>query len=249
MKKVIYLLLSVLGVSFMACEGESFSSADMGPIGTTGQGGSLARFAIGGDRLYTINNFSIKIFDVSGRTDMVYKRDVEVGFGIETLFPSGQNLFVGAQDGMYIYDITSPDFPQHLSYYSHFVSCDPVVVQGNLAYVTLRVSECRPSQSWDALEIIDISNLSNPIQISSYPLDSPYGLGISGNTLFICEGNNGLKVLDVTDPYNIKLITQLSGIHAYDVIPTQQILIVTGTDGIRQYDFSDPQNLILLSKL
>lgn len=135
MKNYIYILLLVFGVSFMACEGESFSSADMGSsIGTTGQGGSLARFAIGGDRLYTINDFSIKIFDVSGRTDMVFKKDVEVGFGIETLFPVGQNLFIGAQDGMYIYDISSPDSPQRLSYYSHIVSCDPVVVQDNLAY-------------------------------------------------------------------------------------------------------------------
>ncbi|MDH5475026.1 MAG: hypothetical protein OEX22_04985 [Cyclobacteriaceae bacterium] len=231
-----------------ACGGDEASF--ISPISSTsGQGGSLARFAIGGNHLYTINDFSIKIFDVSGRTDIVYKKDVDVGFGIETLFPVGQNLFIGAQDGMYIYDITSPDSPQQLSYYSHFVSCDPVVVQDNLAYVTLRVSECRPSQSWDALEIIDISNLSNPIQISSYPLDSPYGLGISGNTLFICEGNNGLKVLDVSDPRNIKVITQFSGIHAYDVIPTQQILIVTGNTGIRQYDFSDPQNITLISEL
>lgn len=237
----------------MACgdsSGIMSSSPDVqSPIGGSGKGGSLARFAISNNRLYTINEFSIKIFDISNRQDMVFKNEEYIGFGIETLFPIQNKLFVGAQDAMYIYDIQNPDFPTYLSVYGHFLSCDPVVVQGNYAYVTLRVSECRPSQSFDALEIIDITNLQEPIQVSTYVLDEPYGLGISGDLLFICEGNNGLKVLNVADPHNIKLVKQFTGINAYDVIPTSNILILTGKDGIRQYDFSDPENIIQISEL
>ena len=241
--------IAMLVFSYGCGDGFSESRVDSAIIGGTGKGGSLARFAISGDRLYTIEQEIIKTFDISDRQNMVYKSDTYIGFGIETLFPYNGNLFVGAQDGMYIYDLSDRDNPQWISYYAHFLSCDPVVVQGNYAYVTLRVSECRPSQSFDALEIIDISDIYNPIQINSYELNEPYGLGVSGDLLFVCEGDNGLKVLDISNPYSIEMVKQFSGIHAYDVIPHQNILILTGEDGIRQYDFSDPQDITLLSEI
>ena len=249
MKRIPYLILLLLSFS---C-GDGFynsGSADLSSPGQiTGQGGSLARFAVTGSTLYTINNFEIKVFDIADCADVSLKNRVDVGFGIETLFPINDYLFIGAQDAMYIYDIANPETPQFLSWYGHFTSCDPVVVQGNYAYVTLRISECRPSQDRDVLEIIDVSDVLNPVSVSTYNLDEPYGLGISGDLLFICEGNNGLKVLDVSDPNSIQLVKQFTGINAYDVIPTQNILILTGEDGIRQYDFSDPNNITLISEI
>lgn len=173
-----------------------------------------------------------------------------LGFGIETIFPYQQNLFIGSQTGMYIYDISQPDAPKQLSIYQHIVSCDPVVAQGNTAYVTLRSgTTCRGNTSFNSLDVIDVSNLRAPKVLRSYPMKNPFGLGIDGNLLFVCEGDFGLKVLDVTDPLNIKQLQFIENVRTYDVIPNRKVLIVTGKDGIYQYSYADPTALKLLSRL
>jgi hypothetical protein len=70
-------------------------------------------------------------------------------------------LFLGPRDGMYIYFLDNPASPEHRSYTARFWSYDPVVVQGDYAYVTLRTSDV----SWrdeNPLQIYDISNSYNP---------------------------------------------------------------------------------------
>ena len=138
---------------------------------------------------------------------------------------------------MRIYSIEHPANPHFISAYSHFVACDPVVVQDTLAFVTVRTTDCRATE-FNSLDIINIKDPQSPVLLSSYSLESPYGLGVDGNLLFICEGEYGLKVFDISDPYNIMLIKNFD-VDAYDVIPNNNVLILTGKDGIVQYDYSD----------
>ena len=240
------LMLGFMALMLGAC---ADSSSDVAPGGTTGQGGSLARFGIANDNLYVVDFNALHVYDISQTNSLQYQNKVEIGIGIETIFPYGDNIFIGAVDAMYIYDIAQPEQPSLLSRFAHFVSCDPVVVQGDYAYVTLRVSGCRPGNNEDVLDIIDISDLANPRVVASYPVTSPYGLGIDDNTLFLCEGDNGLKVYDVTDPVDLKLMHHFPEVNAYDVIPNSSVLVLTGDDGIFQYDYSDPTDFKLLSQL
>jgi hypothetical protein len=219
-------------------------------VSAAGTGGSMARFTIADNSLYTVSNSSLQVYDISRNTDPRPGAKLTLGFGVETIFPYRQNLFIGTQTGMYIYDIARPAAPQLLSQYQHIVSCDPVVVQGSTAYVTLRSgTTCRGNTSFNSLDVIDVSNLSSPKVLKSYPMKNPHGLGIDGNLLFVCEGDFGLKVLDATDPLNIKQIQFLEGVRTYDVIPRQNVLIVTGKDGIYQYSYADPKALKFLSRL
>lgn len=243
-------LLSILLLAVLiACESSMDKSADVGPGGQAGVGGSMARFAIAGDRLYAVTPASLKVYDVTSPGNPKPGMTLPMSFGVETVFPYKNNLFIGAQDGMYIFDNSNPDQPRQLSKYEHVMSCDPVVVQGNYAYVTLRggVACRRWNPGVSSLDVIDISNLSQPRMILSMPMTSPYGLGIDGSQLFVCEGDAGLKTFDVTNPAQPKLKQHLRDVQSYDVIPLRNILLVTGQGGLRQYDYSNPEQMTLLS--
>lgn len=243
MKSILYILATL--ALLMACDKGSSDSMSPG----AGVGGSTARFTISGNNLYTVSNTALKVYDIAASNNPKAGAQIPLGFGIETIFPYRNNLFIGTQTGMYIYDIAQPSNPKQVSLYTHIQSCDPVVAQGNYAYVTLRSgTNCR-NVSANTLDVVDISNLSSPKLLRSYPMKNPHGLGVDGTFLFVGEGDYGLRVMDISDPANVREIQYFDDVKTYDVIPTQKRLIVTGPDGIYQYGYADQTQLKLLSKL
>ncbi len=218
---------------------------------STGIGGSMARFTITGNHLYAIDESALHVFDISDLIHPSAGPAVEIGWGIETIFPYKNNLFIGSQSGMHIYDISSPSYPVHLSTFAHILSCDPVVVKDTIAFVTLRSGTTCRSDFGDQLDVIDISNLQNPKLLTSYPMYNPHGLGIDGNLLFVCEGQKGLEIYKTDDLLRIpsNKITEFTGFDAFDVIPFKNRLLMIGNDGLYQFDYSDPGKIKLLSTL
>ena len=215
-----------------------------------GVAGSMARFAIYQDYLYTIDASSLYLFDISQLDEPVKGPHIQVGWGIETLFPYEDKLFIGANNGMHIYDNANPEAPEHLSTYEHIQSCDPVVVEGDYAFVTLRSgTECQGFTN--QLEIVDISDLRNPTLFKSYAMQNPHGLGVDGKCLFICEGEFGLKLFDKTDLTTIdqNMVAQYTNMHAFDVIPLNGVLMMIGEDGFYQYEYDCEGKLELLSTI
>jgi hypothetical protein len=217
---------------------------------TAGIGGSMARFTISRNHLYTIDETTMRVYDLALPADPVPGSALNVGWGIETIFPYRDKLFIGSRTGMFIFDAANPAQPTQLSTFGHLQSCDPVVVDDQYAYVTLRSGPTCRNTTLNQLDVVDITDLRNPRLVKTYPMQNPHGLGKDGNTLFVCEGEAGLKVFDAADVRAIdqhQLGTQ--AIHSYDVIPFRNVAIVVGNDGLYQYDYSDPQNLKLLSKI
>jgi len=233
-----FLLAIVLG-----CENDGA----METAGGAGQGGSMTRFAISGNHLYLVDNTSIKVFDITaGKFEQL--EDVHVGWGMETIFAREDYLYLGATDAMYIYSIADPVRPAFVFRYQHLLSCDPVVVQGTRAYVTLRAgSTC--NRGVNALEIIDISDPYQPVLIKNYPMRSPHGLGVDNDLLFLCEGTMGFKVFDITDERDIALIEHRDDFFAYDVIAREGVATVTGEDGIFQFAYGPDTPITELSKI
>jgi len=214
----------------------------------SGTGGSLARFTVYENYLYAVDNYMLRLFNITESADPEPEKEMYVGWNIETLFPYEQKLFLGSTTGMYIYSLADPSNPEYISVFWHASSCDPVVVEGNLAYVTLRAGNlCGDEVS--QLDVIDIANLYEPKLLKEYPMEEPYGLGIDNNILFVCDGEAGLKIYNATDPMAIdeNMIAQYADINAWDVIPLGEVLIMIGTDGLYQYDYSDPENITELS--
>ena len=215
-----------------------------------GVAGSLARFALQENYLYTLDGGELQALDIADPLNPIEGEGVFVNWDIETVFPRGNELFIGASSGMHIFDISNGDRPTHISTYEHINSCDPVIVEGDLAFVTLRSgTECQGFTN--QLEIIDISNLQSPQLLHTYEMTNPHGLGKDGNALFICDGTDGLKVFDATDIGAIdqNLLAHDQNIQAYDIIPFNHIAMMIGEDGLYQYDYSDLENIRLLSKI
>jgi hypothetical protein len=142
----------------------------------------------------------------------------------------------------------NPSAPEYISQFSHMSSCDPVVVNGNYAYVTLRSGNlCGDAQS--QLDVIDISDIQSPQLIKEYPMTEPYGLGIDDSVLFVCDGSAGLKIYNASDPYTIAAnkLAEYPDIHTFDVIPLGGVLLMIASEGLYQYDYSDLQNITQLS--
>jgi len=203
---------------------------------TTGQGGSLARFKIVSDYLYVVDYSNINVFNIADLDTPVTLEDVQVGWDIETIFNQGNTLFIGGQQGMYIYDITTPAKPTFISEFRHGTACDPVVVDGDYAYVTLRGgNNCGSTES--GLYVIDISNLEDPKLEVIYPMTEPYGLGVKNDNLFVCDGSAGLRVFDKSMVPNLTQVNHFEDINTYDVIPLAKTLLMIGPDALYQYDY------------
>jgi len=217
---------------------------------STGVSGSMSRFTISKNFLYAIDGSIMAVVDITNPTRPQRKTDQTLLTWPETLFPNGQNLFVGSRAGMSIFDLTSPDQPALLSTYEHIYSCDPVVVSDKYAYVTLYNGDiCH--MNTNELQLIDITNLKSPQLYTKYSMANPHGLGIDKNILFICDGSDGLKIFDAANPDSIaaRQLAHYPGINATDVIPFENIAIVIGADGLYQYDYSKLTNIKLLSKI
>lgn len=214
----------------------------------TGIGGSMARFTIYDNYLYAVDYSDMQVFDITQPNNPKAWSKVNIGWEIETIYPFKNKLFVGSTTGMYIYDVTKPWNPTYVSEFRHIRACDPVVANDDYAYVTLR-SGNRCVGTSNQLDIIDIRDIFNPKLVKTYPMQEPAGLGLDGTTLFICDGPAGLKVFDVADATDIKLLDWQSDIKTYDVIPLGKSLLMIGSDGLFQYDYTDPTNLKLLSKI
>ncbi len=231
---------------------EVFGGGPSGGAAPQGIAGSLSRFANAGEYLYVIDESAIDVFDISDRCNPLYIAETFVESGIETLFPVGSNLFIGANDGVHIYSLDNPVTPTYRSKFEHARSCDPVFVQDQTAYVTLRDGQqCQGFNN--QLDVLDVSDLVNPSLITSVEMENPHGLSLSDDILMICEGKFGFKVFDKSDINDISNneLSHIDNIHAYDVIilPGTTSALVIGMDGLYQYDFSNPKDPFEISQI
>jgi len=222
-------------VLFFSCSESPFSVSPDNASGVS-KGGSTAKFAIKGDFLYTVEDESLSVFDISNENETLLTKKLNVNWRIETIFPFGDLLFLGTQSGVMIYDISVPSRPQYISDYAHIVSCDPVVTDGNYAYVTLRTgTNCgRPINE---LHILDLIDISNPVLINSITMTNPRGLAINNDILYVCD--DGVKVLDVSDKKHIIAIDYIKNIPANDIIYYRNQLLVIADNGFYQFDADD----------
>ena len=226
--------------------GGSASVPTTSPIGA---GGSMARFTIMNERLYTVSWSDLGVFDIANLADPQHTNTISIGgWNIETIYPFKDKLFIGSRAGMYIYNVTNADAPAPTGQFQHASSCDPVIADDNYAYVTLRSgTECEGFTN--QLEIVNLKNISNPVLEKTYPMKNPHGLSKDGDLLFICDGAAGLKLYDAADVLNLQLLNEVNDIETFDVIAMNNIALVVSKDGLYQYSYADLPGLRLLSKI
>ena len=219
------------------------------PSSSIGHGGSMARFALAGNYLYTVGDQDLTSFNITNSNDPLFSNKTQVDWHVETIYPFKDKLFIGSNNGMFIYDInSSPGNPVKVGEFTHARSCDPVVADDNYAYVTLHSgSTCLGYNN--ELDIVKLNELTNAELVKTYNLTSPMGLSKDGNLLFICDGTDGLKIYNASDALNLQLLKQFPGLETYDVIAWNKIALVVAKDGLYQYDYSNVNNIHLASKI
>lgn len=235
-------------LDYSAFQGNSFPSGTSASVSPYGVGGSMARFTIVNQRLYTVGQSELSVFNISTTENPSFVNHKDIGWNIETIYPFMDKLFIGSQTGMFIYDISSPDNPAQAGQFAHIASCDPVISDGQFAYVTLRTgTTC--TRNANELEILKLDHLTNPTLIKAYPMTNPQGLSKDGAALFVCDGKDGLKVYDAHDVTNLQLVGTANVPEAYEVIAFNNHALVVAKDGLYQYDYSDLNRIQLLSKI
>jgi hypothetical protein len=214
-----------------------------------GTNGSTARFSIIDEFLYTVGYSNLSTFDISKPWQPAFSSTVQVDWHVETIYPLKDKLFVGTNSGMFMYDVqNTPGTPKLAGSFTHVRACDPVVADDNYAYITLNDSSACLGFN-NELQVVDIKDLANSFEVKSYQLSHPFGLSKDGNTLFVCDWKEGLKIYNASDVNNLQLIKQFKAGVDYEVIAENGIAIVVANDGLYQYDYSDLNNIRLLSKL
>ncbi|WP_298760686.1 hypothetical protein [uncultured Psychroserpens sp.] len=209
-----------------------------------GVGGSLARFQIVDDYLYTVEQFEMNVFNIANLAQPNLVHSYYAGWNIETMFHADGYLYLGGTNGMFIHSIENPAIPEFISEFIHWEGCDPVVVDGDYAYLTLRGGNACGLQE-SVLEVIDVSDKHNPTLVAQHILDNPYGLGFKNQNLFVCDGSSGLKVFDKTNPLDLQIVNTFANVQATDVIPLQDKLLMISDNALYQYEY-DTENAIEL---
>jgi Uncharacterized conserved protein len=234
------------GTSF-ACACRTGSFADTEPTSPPGSS-SYATFAVIDDYLYRVDGSKLITYDIGDPAKPKEIGKVSLGWTIETLYPTSEYLFVGGTRGMYVCSRSNPAKPALIGEVQHFRACDPVVVSGQTAFVTLRGGNgCGDTR--DALLTIDISDPTKPAVVGEKSLATPFGLAVSEPYLYVSTGANGYALFSVADPKAPAAVGSWAGWPTRDFLWASNVLYVLGEDDVRIFDVTDPTEPVLLATI
>ncbi len=212
--------------------------------------GTANRVTYTNEHIYIIGNNSMYIVADDSNGLKKVERNPYIGEGVETIFPFEDNLYIGSRSAVNIYNISDPKQPVEAYEFDHATACDPVLPADGVAYVTLRTADFSSCPgNTNSLLVLDTRNIQDVKQKNEIEMSSPFGMTIKGNDLYVGEGDNGLKIFDISDKYNPQLRSSLNNIKAYDVIPhptISNLILTTGPNGVSQYMINDNNESLTL---
>lgn len=218
------------------------------PVPANGGGSSYATFAVIGDYLYRADYFALVVYDITQADQPKEVSRENFGWMIETIYPTERYVFLGGTQGVSIYDRSNPAYLRWVGSVTHFRACDPVVVSGSVAYVTLRGGNtCGDTR--DVLLTVNISDPSHPFIAAERDLTTPFGLAVREPFLYVSTGESGYTLLDVTRPTEPSPLGKWTDWPTKDFLWANDVLYVLGFDDLRIYDVSDPKTPVLLSAI
>ncbi|TRU70414.1 MAG: DUF4347 domain-containing protein, partial [Microcystis viridis Mv_BB_P_19951000_S69] len=135
-----------------------------------------------------------------------------------------------------INDDINPPTPTFISKYDTPGWVWGLKVVGNYAYLA----------DWTSgLQIIDISNPTNPTFKGNYDTDAAYGVEVVGNYAYIADGSSGLQIIDISNPTNPTFIGNYDNFGAVlgvQVVGNYAYLVNNGASSLEIIDISNPTN-------
>jgi hypothetical protein len=191
-----------------------------------------------GNHIY-VTSGGMAIFDVSNPSAPVLSSSLSTpGVGYNHSFISNNNIFISdVLGGIRIVDISNPASPAEIGSYT-FGNGDSyeIIKNGNYAYLADKL------KGLITFDITQISkpNLTHKISIPNICTCVKY----SGDTLFIADGYNGVKIYNAGNPYLPKLIAEIptTGKTFWLELKDKQ-LYTADTTGMHIYNISDLNNI------
>ena len=212
-----------------------------------GMAGSMARMVLIDDHMYALaESHTLSVINLDSQDQPSMGNTIMAGFDLETIYPFKNKLFLGSSSGVYIYDLSDPNNPVAQGMYAHGRACDPVITDGDYAYVTLHTGSACGGAS-NELDVLNVKDLHHPLPVKIYQMTRPMGLSKDGDLLFVCD-KEGVRVFDAHDPAALVQRAILGAADAYEAVAYNHHLLVTSSRGIYQYDYSKP-SMPLLSML
>jgi hypothetical protein len=94
-----------------------------------------------------------------------------------------------------------------------------------------------------------VRDVLNPKLVKTLEMPTPFGLGLHKNILYVCCKENGLKVFDITKPFEPVLLKTDITTSFFDVIPYNNLLIAYVKEGIALLDITDAANPVFLQNI
>lgn len=241
-----------------------FSCGKSSVLGTSDDGEIVGKYKtlVAVDNfLYAVNHTELVTFDMTDKENPVEIDKKDVGVDIENLYHVDRALFIGSQTNLHIYQIAENGIPTkksdtpYIRFGEEITTCDPVIAEQDVAYVTLtssfwnRVNGCPTLVTINELRAYDVQDLENPQLKGVYQLSNPMGLSIDGDYLFVSDGDAGVAIFEVDHEGFATLINEIPNVPTYDLSAQNNKLLVVSEDEIRQYDYSDINDIKLFSSL
>ena len=93
--------------------------------------------------------------------------------------------------------------------------------------------------------MVEVSDPANPVEVGFYATPgNAYGVAVSGNLVFVADGDSGLRIVDVSDPTGpVEVGAHSTPDWARDVVVSgNHAFVAGGSSGLRVMDVSNPSN-------
>jgi hypothetical protein len=201
----------------------------------------------------------ITLVDVLNPSSLTNEGNIRDGGFVNDMELLGDLLYVADWDhGLEIIDISTPSIPEKVAQFPQYTNASHMYANENRLYLFYSLG----------LEIIDISDQYNPISIGTINNSSiksgetenliheavamvnaifnwlSFGnFEVKDDILYLPSWDNGLLILNISDPSNLVLLNQYSsGGRANDIHINDDIAYLTEWEkGVRVIDISDPE--------
>ncbi len=192
---------------------------------------------IGNTAYITAGYHGFLVIDVTDPTNPTWVRIINIMFGGKMII-EGDYLYV-LGNGMDVFDISDPLNPVNIGHVALYIQPSRFAIDGDYAYVT--------SYNYDWFRVVDISDPSDPIEISNLEIDEAYAVDILGNYAFVASARSGLVVVDISNPNEPYIATNLDTLdEALDIkIKDNYAYIADNLSGLVIIDISAPTEPVL----
>ncbi|MDP2901539.1 MAG: Calx-beta domain-containing protein [Methylovulum sp.] len=188
-----------------------------------------------------IGDQGLKIIDVSNPVQPMLMGSYDTPGSARGVTVVGDTAFVADLDSLQLINISDPANPALLSSIGYdnglLGAIYNVTVQGNTVFL---------AASGAGVQLFDITDLSNPISLSSYDTSGfSNAVTVQDNTAFVADDSGGFQLIDISDLSNPQLLGAYGANGGYpkaSAISGDTAFVAVGLGGLQVIDISSPAN-------